>query len=122
MVIVTYVDAFSRPGLVLLERGSILLGMTVTVRLRRHLPIVASVVVVIVCLASVGATCVCVVGHHPSQALEQVAAAAPVALPATPATAWASALVATFVGLMVVAGRRGSFGRASPEMLQRFLF
>jgi len=95
--------------------------MPVTVRLRRHLPNVAAIVAVIVCFASVGATCVCVVGHHSSPALEQVASAAPVALPATPATAWTLALVATLTGLMVVAGRRHSFGRASPAMLQCFL-
>jgi hypothetical protein len=31
-------------------------------------------------------------------------------------------MVATLTGLMVSGGRRGSLGRASPEMLQRFLF
>ena len=91
-------------------------------RLRRHLPIVAAVVVVVACLASAGMTCVCVVGYHPSQAVEHVVSAIPAALPAAQATAWTLALVATLTGLMVIAGRRRSFGRASPEMLQRFLF
>jgi membrane protein implicated in regulation of membrane protease activity len=85
------------------------------------MPIVASVLVVIVCLASAGTTCVCVVGHHPNQAVEQVASAIPAALPAPPPT-WTFAMVATLTGLMVVAHRRRSSGRASPEMLQRFLF
>jgi hypothetical protein len=97
-------------------------GMPIRVRVRRHLPIVASVLVVIVCLASAGTTCVCVVGHHPNHAVEQVASAIPAALPAPPPTAWTLAMVATVTGLMVVAVRRRSSGRASPEMLQRFLF
>jgi hypothetical protein len=62
------------------------------------------------------------VGHHANQAVEQVASAIPSALPAPPSTTWTLALVATLMGLLVVTGRMRSPSRASPEILQRFLF
>jgi hypothetical protein len=96
-------------------------GVPISSRLRRHLPILASVVVVIVCLASAGTTCACVVSHHPTQTIGQLSAT-PLALPTSPDPTWTFALVAVLFGLIGVTSRRHSFGRASPEMLQRFRF
>ena len=88
--------------------------------LRRRLTVLVSVLLLVSCVAAIGATCVmCVNGHPP---IEQTVASVPqVALPPV-VVAWSLALVLALTPLLLVRARRFSPGRASPAELQRFLF
>ncbi len=88
---------------------------------RRRLPLLVCVLVLFTCVAAIGSTCAVCVGAHPGQALEQTLTSFPTAaLP--PAADWGFVLVLAFAPLLVVRARAGSLGRASPAVLQRFLF
>jgi hypothetical protein len=91
-------------------------------RFRRQLPLLAALAAAIVCLVSVGTTCTCVVSHQPHQTTVHVISAIPPALPADAAATWTFAFLAALGSLLVLTRCRRSSGRASPEMLQRFLF
>ena len=89
-------------------------------RLRRRLPLIASILLVLVCLLAVGAACACT-SDHPGQAIERVLASVPAALPA-PVELWSLLIVALAAPSVLLRRRTLAFGRASPSVLQRFLF
>ena len=87
--------------------------------LRRRLPLVAFVLLAVVLLMFVGIACACL-GGHPAQAADRVAGPL-VALP--PLTAMWALLVLAFAVVPLLFDRRiHATGRASPALLQRFLF
>ena len=79
-----------------------------------------SVLLLVSCVVAFGATCVaCVTGHPP---IVQTMASGPhVSLPPV-VVAWSLALVLALTPLLIVRSRRFAPGRASPALLQRFLF
>jgi hypothetical protein len=88
-------------------------------RLRGRMPLIAFILLALICLALVGFACACL-SEQPAQALERAVSSGS-ALPPL-AEVW-SVLFAALIGggLLVVFDRRvGS--RASPALLQRFLF
>ena len=89
--------------------------------LRRRLPLLVCVVLVFVCVAAIGTTCAVCVSAHPGQALEQTLTSFPVAAPPL-AAGWAFVFVLAMAPVLVLGGRVDSRGRASPAVLQRFLF
>ena len=89
--------------------------------LRKRLPVVVCVLVLLVCFAAIGATCAACVSSHPVQAIERTLASVPMAsLP--PDTTAFFVLVVALTTLLLVRPRFLSLGRASPAELQRFLF
>ena len=89
--------------------------------LRKRLPVVVCVLVLLVCFAAIGATCAACVSSHPPQAIERTLGSAPTAsLP--PDTTAFFVLVLALTPLLLVRPRFLSLGRASPAELQRFLF
>lgn len=88
--------------------------------LRRRLTVLVSVLLLLSCVVAFGATCVvCVSGHPP---IEQTVASVPqIALPPV-VVAWSLPFVLALTPLLIVRERRFSPGRASPAVLQRFLF
>jgi len=95
-------------------------GLSV-IAMRRRLPLLVCVLLLFTCAAAVGSTCVVCTSAHPGQALEQTLTSFPTAAP-PPAAGWGFMLVLTAAPLLVVRRRIGSLGRASPAVLQRFLF
>jgi len=89
--------------------------------LRRRLPLLVCVLMLFTCVAAVGSTCAVCVSAHPGQALEQTLTSFPVAVPPL-ATDWGWVLVLAIAPLLVLGRRVDSRGRASPAVLQRFLF
>jgi len=89
--------------------------------LRRRLPLVVSLLLVLACLMAAGVVCACS-SDHSLQAIERVVQSAAAALPAV-VVVWTvvAALVAWVSAALVVPEREGR-GRASPQVLQRFLF
>ena len=87
-------------------------------RIRRHLPLIVFIFLVLIAVMLVGFACACLT-DHPMQAIEKALSA----IPAAPAIidVWSS--LAALVAAAVVFGRiRPVQGRASPAVLQRFLF
>jgi len=103
------------PGVVL---AAILTGVPNVMSLRRRLPLIVWVLLVIVVLMLLGFACACLT-DDPMQAVERALSFVP-ALP-TPAP-WSGLAVALGAMLLVVAQRRAVEDRASPALLQRFLF
>ena len=89
--------------------------------LRRRLPLLVCVLLLFTCVAAIGTTCAVCVSAHPGQALEQTLTSFPIAAP-PPATGWGFVLVLAIAPLLVLGRRVDSRGRASPAVLQRFLF
>src|SRR2546425_13140100 len=89
------------------------------VRLRRRLPLIVFILLAILCLLLIGFACACF-SDHPAQAIDRAVSA--------PAPRPASMGVGSFVTLVLfpdplrLTGPLGGSGRASPAMLQRFLF
>lgn len=90
-------------------------------QLRRRVPLLVCVLLLFTCIWAVGTTCAVCASSHPGQALERTLGSFPTAAP-PPAADWAIVLVLAFAPLLVVRRRVRSFGRASPAVLQRFLF
>lgn len=88
-------------------------------RLRRRVPFVVFVLLLVVALLVLGFVCVCM-SDHPVQALERALAAIPVAAPTT--SVEFAALAALTVATMGATRLRYAPDRASPAALQRFLF
>jgi len=88
----------------------------------KRLRVLACVLVLLTCLAAVGATCALCVTGHPGQAIEQSLISVPVAAVPPPVIAWSLLFVLALVPLVLVRPRVLSLGRASPAELQRFLF
>lgn len=88
--------------------------------LRRRLPLVVFVLLAVLLLMMVGIACACL-GSHPTQAAADRVAGPLVALP--PLTAMWALLVLVLAAVPLLFDRRiPATGRASPALLQRFLF
>lgn len=91
--------------------------MTSLEPLRRRLPLVVFLLLVLLLVMLVGLACACV-SDHPLQALERALAG----IAAQPALLFVWALLAVSAILVVQSPRRhAAVGRASPALLQRFL-
>ena len=87
--------------------------------LRRRLPLVVFVLLAVLLLMLVGIACACL-SNHPMQAADRVAGPL-VALP--PLTAMWALLVLVLAAAPLLLDRRvPATGRASPALLQRFLY
>ena len=87
----------------------------------RWLSILACALVVLLCAAAVGSTCATCVTSHPGQAVSQIAGSIPV-ITAPPAVLWDLVFVLAFASVVIARSRVFSSRRASPALLQRFLF
>ncbi len=88
-------------------------------RLRERLPLIVFILLLILLVMVVGIACACAT-DHPMQTVERALSA----IPAAPAVliVWTYTLVAMLVVAFVMPQRGRTFGRASPQELQRFLF
>ena len=88
-------------------------------RMRRHLPPVVFICLLLMVVMLVGFACACLT-DHPMQAIEQALSA----IPAAPAIseAWSALAVGLVAAALIARLPQASRGRASPELLQRFLF
>ncbi len=86
-------------------------------RFRGRLPLVAFIVLAVVCLLLIGFACACFT-DHPMQAIDRAISAFQ-ALPA-PVEVWPLIVLSLLAAMVFVAGRR-SIGRPLPVVLQRFL-
>jgi hypothetical protein len=82
------------------------------------MPLIAFLLLAIVCLALLGFACACLTGQ-PMQALERATSLGQ-AIP--PLVAMWTATLAVLIGASSVVVRERSGSRASPALLQRFLF
>ena len=89
--------------------------------LRRRLPLLVCLVLLLTCLAAVGVTCAVCVTAHPAQALQQTLTSFPTAAP-PPVSGWTLILILAAAPLLLVSVQAGGRGRASPAVLQRFRF
>jgi hypothetical protein len=87
-------------------------------RLRKRLPLIVFLLLLILLLMLIGFACACL-SDHPMQALERALSAIPSLPPSAIVWAFAASL---FAGGVVIARRRLPVGRASPALLQCFLF
>lgn len=88
--------------------------------LRRRLPLVAFVLLAVICLLMLGFACACL-SDHPGKATERSIAAPSFAVPVI--EVWSPlAVVLGGLGVLLVLAPTVAQGRASPAELQRFLF
>jgi hypothetical protein len=88
-------------------------------RLRRRLPLVAFILLVVLCLLVVGFACACF-SDQPMQAVDRALSTGPALPPLIEVWSFVAAAAAIFLFVLyrpVAAGER-----ASPAVLQRFLF
>jgi len=87
--------------------------------MRKRLPLVAYVLLVVILVMLVGIACACAT-DHPMQAVEKAVSA----IPAAPAVmeAWPVMVLGCFAAALVLALPVAARERASPAFLQRFLF
>ena len=87
--------------------------------MRKRLPLVVFILLLVILVMLVGIACACVT-DHPMQAIEKAVAA----IPAAPAVmeVWAALISGLFAAAIVFAWPRTARERASPALLQRFLF
>lgn len=88
-------------------------------RLRERLPLIVFLFLLIVLVMLVGVACACL-SDHPMQALERALSAIPT-LPAL-VVVWTFAAASLLTVSALVGSRRPAVERASPALLQRFLF
>jgi hypothetical protein len=88
-------------------------------RFRGRIPLVAFILLAVLCLALLGFACACV-SDQPAVALER-AIQAPALAPAV-VELWPAILFGLFGGAQLVYWPVAARGRASPAELQRFLF
>jgi len=88
-------------------------------RLRERLPVIVFILLFVLLLMVVGIACACAT-DHPAQALERVLSA----IDAAPAVVilWPYVFAAVAFGALIFPRRYRAMGRASPQVLQRFLF
>ncbi len=87
-------------------------------RLRGRLPLIAFILLAVVCLALIGFACACLT-EHPMQAVDRVLSAMAELPPLT--EVWSLfAVVLAGAGAAFIVGQQAN-GRASPAVLQRFL-
>jgi hypothetical protein len=83
------------------------------------MPLIAFVLLALTCLALFGFVCACL-ADNPIQALDRAVSAGQ-ALPAV-IEVWTLAFVTSLAASVLLVGRTGVASRASPALLQRFLF
>ena len=83
------------------------------------MPVIAFVLLAVICLALVGFACACL-SDQPAQALER-ATSLGAALPPL-VEVWALLIVSLLMAPLVLAAGEHGRSRASPALLQRFLF
>lgn len=88
-------------------------------RWRGRMPLIAFILLALVCLALFGFACACL-SDHPMQALERALSTIP-ALPAL-VEVWALTVLALFAAGALVAGGETLSRSLSPAVLQRFRF
>jgi hypothetical protein len=86
-------------------------------RLRGRMPLLAFVLLAVVCLALIGFACACLDDQF-AQALDRVLQSAPAAV----IVLWPALAVSSLASLSLVVLSIPASGRASPALLQRFLF
>jgi len=87
--------------------------------MRRRLPLIVFIFVVLIVVMLVGIACACAT-DHPMQAIEKAVSA----IPAAPALieVWAALVSGLFAAAIIFARPQAARERASPAVLQRFLF
>lgn len=86
-------------------------------RLRGRMPLLAFVLLAVVCLALIGFACACLDDQF-AQALDRVAQSVPAAV----IVLWSGLAIGALASWALVAFEVPAWGRASPAQLQRFLF
>ena len=86
-------------------------------RLRGRMPLLAFILLAVLCLALIGFACACLDDQF-AQALDRVVQSAPPAV----IELWPAFAVATLASLSLIVFLVPASGRASPAVLQRFLF
>ncbi len=87
--------------------------------LRARLPFVVFILVLVLALVMIGFACACI-ADHPGKALDRAAAAIPAGTPVI--EMWPLIVLLLAPAVTFVAAPRRAQGRASPPLLQRFLF
>jgi hypothetical protein len=82
------------------------------------MPLIAFVLLAILCLALIGFACACL-SDHPAQAVDRATSLGSALPPLV--VVWTFVIALALPSLLVV-GRVQPFGRASPTLTQRFLF
>ena len=88
-------------------------------RLRARLPLVVLIFLLLIVVMLVGVACACLT-DHPMQAVEKAVSAIPAAPPVI--EAWPVLVLGSFAAALVLALPVIARERASPALLQRFLF
>lgn len=88
-------------------------------RLRERLPLIVFIFLFVLLLMMIAIACACA-SDHPMQTVERTLGA----VPATPAVLviWTYTFAAILLVAFVIPQRQRGLSRASPELLQRFLF
>jgi hypothetical protein len=87
--------------------------------MRKRLPLIVFIFLVLILVMLVGIACACAT-DHPMQAVEKAISAIPAALPVM--EAWPVMVLGFFAAALVVTLPLAARERASPALLQRFLF
>jgi hypothetical protein len=88
-------------------------------RLRGQMPLVVFILLALVCLGLIGFACACL-SDQPAAALERAVQAPALAPPVE--EAWPAVVLAILAAGLLVSASASARGRASPAVLQRFLF
>jgi hypothetical protein len=88
-------------------------------RMRKRLPLAVFIFLVLILLMLVGIACACLT-DHPMQAVEKAVGAIPAAAPVM--EAWPVLMLGFFAAALVLSVSVVGRERASPALLQRFLF
>ena len=88
-------------------------------RMRKRLPLVVFVLLLLIVVMLIGIACACLT-DHPMQAIEKAVSA----VPAAPGVieVWPALVLGLFAAAIIVRLPVAARGRASPVVLQRFLF
>ena len=87
--------------------------------MRKRLPLIAFLFLVLILVMLVGIACACAT-NHPMQAVEKAISAIPAAPPVM--DSWPVMMLGFFAAALVVTLPLAARERASPALLQRFLF
>jgi hypothetical protein len=87
--------------------------------LRSRLPFIVFVLVLVIAVVMIGFACVCI-ADHPGKALDRASSSIPAGAPVM--DMWPLLVLLLAPVWLFVAGPRRAQGRASPPLLQRFLF
>jgi hypothetical protein len=88
-------------------------------RMRKRMPLIVFIFLVLILLMLVGIACACLT-DHPMQAVEKAVAAIPAAPPVM--DSWPALMLGFFAVPLLLVLPAAARERASPALLQRFLF